>query len=122
VPFHHHISPQDGVAYVTVAGPVDLRATIRMMGELAKDPAFNPEFKVIVDATDMEYSPSLGELRVIAWALGHEKHSFRNKVAVVRGARSQGLRQIYNRFARMAGFALGLFADESTAMRWLRET
>jgi hypothetical protein len=121
MPFQHRISPEDGVAYVTVAGPVDLRGTIRMMGELAKDPEFRPDFKVVVDATDMEYSPSLGELRVIAWALGHEKHSFRNKVAVIRGARSQGLRQLYTRFARMAGFALGLFADEPSAMRWLQE-
>jgi hypothetical protein len=121
VPFSYSVSPQEEVAYVTVSGPVDLRSTIRMMGELGKDPDFRPDFKIVVDATDMEYSPSLGELRVIAWALGHEKHSFRNKVAVVRGARSQALQQLYNSFARMAGFALGLFPDVPSAMRWLRE-
>jgi hypothetical protein len=122
MPFTYEISPLDQVAYVTVSGPVDLRSTIRMMGELGKDPAFRPDYKIVVDATDMEYSPSLGELRVIAWALGHEKAAFRNKVAVIRGARSQALQQIYRSFARMAGFALGLFPDKSSAMQWLAET
>ena len=122
MPFTYEISPGDQVAYVTVSGPVDLRSTIRMMGELAKDPAFRPEYKVVVDATNMEYSPSLGELRVIAWALGHEKSAFRNKVAVIRGARSYALQQLYNTFTRMAGFALALFPDKSSAMHWLQKT
>jgi hypothetical protein len=121
MPFSYEISPDEGVAYVTIAGPVDLRSTIQMMGELGKDQQFRPDYKIVVDATDMEYSPSLGELRVIAWALGHEKRAFRNKVAVIRGARSQALRQLYKRFAGMAGFALGLFADKPSAMRWLQE-
>ena len=66
MPFTYEISPQDQVAYVTISGPVDLRSTIRMMGELGKDPAFSPDYKVVVDATNMEYSPSLGELRACA--------------------------------------------------------
>ena len=121
MPFKHQITPEDQVVYVTVSGPVDLRSTIRMMGDLAKDPVFRPDFKIVVDATEMEYSPSLGELRVIAWALGHEKHSFRNKVAVIRGARSQALQHLYRSFAKMAGFALGLFPDKPSAMRWLQQ-
>jgi hypothetical protein len=121
VPFTYEISPEDQVAYVTISGPVDLCSTIRMMGELAKDPAFRPDYKVVVDATDMEYSPSLGELRVIAWALGHEKGAFRNKVAVIRGARSQALQHLYKSFTRMAGFALGLFPDKPSAMQWLHQ-
>ncbi len=121
MPFSYQISPEERVTYVTIKGPVDLRSTIRMMGELTKNPQFRPDFKIVVDATDMEYSPSFGELRVIAWALAHEKHAFRNKVAVIRGPRSYALRQLYQRFARMAGFALGLFPDKASAMRWLQE-
>ena len=121
MPFTYEIATDEQVAYVTVSGPVDLRSTIRMMGELAKDPSFRPDFKVVVDATHMEYSPSFGELRVIAWALGHEKSAFRNKVAVIRGARSQTLQQIYRSFTRMAGFALGLFPDKPSAMQWLQK-
>jgi len=121
MPFTYEISPEDQVAYVTISGPVDLRSTIRMMGELGKDPAFSPDYKVVVDATNMEYSPSLGELRVIAWALGHEKSAFRDKVAVIRGARSQALQQLYKTFTRMAGFALALFPDKPSAMQWLQK-
>ena len=120
MPFTYEISPEDQVAYVTVSGPVDLRSTIRMMGELGKDPAFHADYKVVVDATNMEYSPSLGELRVIAWALGHEKAAFRNKVAVIRGARSHTLQKLYTSFTRMAGFALALVPDKPSAMQWLR--
>ena len=122
MPFRYEISADESVVFVTISGPVDLRSTIKMMGELAKDRDFSPDYKIMVDATDMEYSPSLGELRVIAWALGHERHSYRNKVAVVRGARSHALRRIYERFVRMAGFGLGLFSDRPSAMRWLQET
>ena len=120
MPFVYEISEDEGVAYVTARGRVDVRSSVETMGELAKDPRFSPDFKVVVDLREMEYRASLGELRVIAWALGHEKTAFRNKVAVVLSESArQGRAQVYSRFAQMAGFALTLFQDMGDAVRWI---
>jgi hypothetical protein len=121
MPFSYRISEEEGVAYVTASGPVDVRSSVETMGELSRDPIFDPDFKVVVDLREMQYRPSLGELRVIAWALGHEKTSFRNKVAVVVSESVRRRRaKVYSKFGRMAGFALELFPDMDDALAWVR--
>ena len=121
MPFTYMISREDKLAYVTANGSVDLRATIEAMGRLAQEPDFDPDFEVFVDAENMEYTPSFGELRVLAWALGHESKRYKNKVAVVRPQRATGARhEIYARLAKLTGVTLGLFRDREAALRWIR--
>jgi len=120
MPFDYTISPEKGVAMVRATGPVDVRSSVEAMGKLASDPSFSREYRVVVDLREMEYRPSLGELRLIAWAMGHEKKSYPNKVAVVL-SETQRLERAkrFARFSKLAGFGLELFADMNEAMRWL---
>lgn len=120
MPFNYTISPERGVAVVKATGPVDVRSSVEAMGRLAGDPSFRSDYRVVVDLREMEYQPSLGELRLIAWAMGHEKKSYPKRIAVVL-SENQRLRRAkrYARFSQLAGFGLELFADMNEAMRWL---
>ena len=123
MPFTYRIAEDECVAYVSASGAVDVRSSVEAMGELSRDPKFDPDYKVVVDLREMQYRPSLGELKVIAWALGHEKASFRNKVAVVLSETARKRRaKVYSKFGRMAGFALELFPDMEGALEWVRES
>ncbi len=116
MPFSYKISPDEKLAYVTASGPVDLRAALEAMGRIAQEPGFESDFNVVVDAELMEYTPSSGELQVLAWALGHEKRRCGNKVAVVR---SPALPERYARLAEVTGVTLSLFADGAAARDWV---
>ncbi len=120
MPFDYTISPEKGTALVRASGPVDVRSSVEAMGRLASDPSFHPDYRVVVDLRDMEYRPSLGELRLIAWAMGHEKKSYPKRIAVVL-SESQRMQRAkrYARFSQMAGLGLELFADMNEALRWL---
>jgi len=121
MPFSYRILPEDRLAYVTASGPVDLRATLETMGRVAKDPRFEPDYRVVVDAREMQYTPSFGELRVLAWALGHERQAYKNRVAVVRPASAvQAREDVYTRLSKLTGVALGLFRDRDAALAWVR--
>jgi len=119
MPFSYAISPVERVTYVTARGPIDLRSAMEMMGNVQKDPAFSPDFGVVIDASDMEYTPTIGELGLMGWALRHEKQIYRSRVAVIRrDAEQSARRKIYSRLARVTGMAFGLFCDRDEARRW----
>ena len=121
MPFDYRIEEAEGVAYVRASGAVDVRSSVEAMGELARDPKFKSDFKVVVDLREMEYRPSFGELRVIAWAMGHEKDSYPSKVAVVL-SETQRLKRAkrYARFSELAGFGLQIFPDMGEALQWAK--
>ena len=71
------------------------------MGSIGKDPRFDPDYGVLVDAREMEYTPIEGEIGVLEWALDYEKINYRRKVAV------------------RTGMALHLFSDRESALQWI---
>ncbi len=118
---HYEIKSEEKTAFVTVSGRVDLRSALDAMGRLAEDPSFDKNYKIVIDVREMDYHPSLGELRVMAWALGHERRSYGDQVAVVLPDRSERARpHIFARFARMAGVGFNMFRDMPSALRWSR--
>ena len=120
MPFTFSISPAERVAFVEASGCVDLRAAMEAMGNVRKDPRFDPDYGVLVDAREMEYTPTAGEIGVLAWALGHEKINYRSKVAVIRPTSGrQAGREVYSRLAATTGVALGLFSDRKSALLWV---
>ncbi len=121
MPFDYRIAPEEGLAYVTASGAVDMRSSLEAMGELARHPQFDASFGVLIDLREMTYRPSFGELRVIAWALAHEKRAFPKRVAVVLSESVKRTRaRVYDKFGRMAGFGLQLFPSMDTALEWLQ--
>jgi hypothetical protein len=122
MPFDYRIIAEDRIAYVTAKGPIDMRAAVEAMGELARHPEFDPSFGVVIDLREMNYRPSFGELRVIAWALAHERFALPKRVAVVLSESVKRTRaRVYDRFGRMAGLGLQLFPNMSDADAWARE-
>jgi len=120
MPFDYRIAPEERVAYVTARGSVDMRSSLEAMGELARNPEWDAGFGVLIDLREMTYRPSLGELRVIAWALAHEKKAFPKRVAVVLSESVKRTRaRVYDKFGRLAGFGLQLFPTMSDALDWL---
>jgi hypothetical protein len=122
MPFAYKVVPEQRVAYVTAQGPIDMRAAVEAMGELGRQPDFDPSFGVVIDLREMNYRPSLGELRVIAWALAHERFALPKRVAVVLSETVKRTRaRVYDRFGRMAGLGLKLFPNMPEADAWARE-
>ena len=120
MPFSYSISPMHKVAYVTARGAVDLRAAMDAMGRIRKDPGFDPDYGVLVDASDMEYSPTAGEIGVLEWALGHEKTSYRSRIAVIRPQEGrETMRDAFMRLAARTGIELGLFPNRESALEWV---
>ena len=120
--FDYKIVPERRLAFVTARGPIDMRASVEAMGELARHPEFDQQFGVVIDLREMTYRPSLGELRVIAWALAHEKFSLPKRIAVVLSESVKRTRaRVYDRFGRMAGVALQLFPNIDEATAWVAE-
>ena len=121
MPFDYRIAADERVAYVTARGAVDMRSSLEAMGELARNPEWDANFGVLIDLREMTYRPSLGELRVIAWALAHEKTAFPKRVAVVLSESVKRTRaRVYDKLGRMAGFGLQLFPSMTDALDWLR--
>jgi len=118
MPFTYELRPQEKVAFVIADGAIDLRSAIETMGRVAQDPRFDSDFSVLVDAASMDYHPTLGELRVLAWALGAERSIFRNKIALVR-PRGYNQHEYVRRLARLTGADLSVFADRDTALAWI---
>lgn len=122
MPFDCRVLTEERIAYVTAQGPIDMRAAVEAMGELARNPEFDPSFGVVIDLREMNYRPSLGELRVIAWALAHERFALPKRVAVVLSESVKRTRaRVYDRFGRMAGLGLQLFPNMTEADAWVRE-
>lgn len=120
MPFEYRIVRDERLAYVTANGVIDMRSSVEAMGELVRHPDFDPHFGVVIDLRDMTYRPSLGELRVIAWAMAHEKFALPKRIAVVLSESVKRTRaRVYDRFGRMAGVALQLFPDMDDAISWL---
>jgi hypothetical protein len=120
MPFDYHIDQERGLAFVTARGPIDMRSSVEAMGELVRHPEFDPGFGVVIDLREMTYRPSLGELRVIAWALAHERFTLPKRIAVVLSEQVKRTRaRVYDRFGRMAGVALQLFPNIDDAVAWV---
>jgi hypothetical protein len=119
MPFEYRIAREEGLAYVTASGVIDMRSSVEAMGEIVRHPDFDPGFGVVIDLREMTYRPSLGELRVIAWAMAHEKFVLPKRIAVVLSETVKRTRaRVYDRFGRMAGVALQLFPDMEGAIAW----
>lgn len=120
ISFSYSISPAERLAFITTAGSFDLGAAMGSMGSVGKDPQSGPDSGVLVDARAMEYRPTVGEIGVLAWALGHEKINYRSKLAVIRSSPGlQAAGAVRTRLAERTGMAFGLFSDRESALRWV---
>ena len=120
--FAFEIDKQERVTKIVVTGPIDLRASVRALGELVKHPDFGTDQRFVVDLRNMvEFPASLGEMRVLAWTLEQEESNFRGKVAIVLPEETYAPRAgRVERLNSLGNFHLAAFPDIDAAVEWVR--
>ena len=116
------VNDQDELTTVTITGPVDLRASVRALGDLVRRPTFNFKHDLVVDLREMSDFPvSVGELRVLAWTLNREGAIGERKVALILPeGHEEPLRGRVEQLNELGGFKMAAFPDMAEAVVWLR--
>lgn len=122
VSFTFQILPPAGTTEITVHGRVDLRASVEAMSELSHHPDFDPSHRFVIDLRALSGEPaSIGELRVIAWALRSLPRARGRELAVVLpAATAQGRAERVRLLAELAELAVTTFGDIAEARCWAR--
>jgi hypothetical protein len=122
VSFAFEVDKQQRVTTIVVTGPIDLRASVRALGDLVAHPDFAIDQRFVVDLRGMtEFPASLGEMRVLAWTLQQEGARFRGKVALVLPQDSYAPRAgRVERLNSLGNFGLAAFPDIDEAVEWVR--
>jgi hypothetical protein len=122
VSFGIDVNDQDKLTTITITGPVDLRASVRAVGDLVRRPTFNFQHDLVVDMREMSESPvSVGELRVLAWTLNQEGAIGDRKVALILPeGPGEPLRGHVKQLNEFGGFKMAAFPDMAEAVVWLR--
>ncbi len=104
-------------------GAIDLSTAIPTGLALAKEPAFQPNFKILVDLREMNVNnpgPTTRELRTLAQEFKQLSALYQNKVAVVvSGTFAFGLARMTSTLAEFAGFHFSAFNNMAYAIDWI---
>lgn len=113
------IEPQQGRACIRGAAP-DLAAATRALQQLARDPAFKPEYTVLVDLGDVEVVPSRLDVEGLALCLVGLRERYQGRVALLspRTALFGSVRRAAL-FAAAHRFPLDAFRTLKRAEAWL---
>jgi len=122
VSFEFAIDKQERVTTIVVTGPIDLRSSVRALGELVRHPDFDSDQRIVADLRNMaEFPASLSELRVLAWTLAHEAANLSGKVAIVLPQDSYAPRAVrVERLNSLGNFLMTPFPDIDEAVEWVR--
>ncbi len=105
---------------VTARGQVDFRESLAAGVALTKRPDFQPDYNVLVDVREIEFSPSAPEIEDFGRALARFKESFQGRIAVlVEGLLMFGLARMTCSVAEANGFPMRPFTDLEEACAWL---
>ncbi len=122
MPLAYEISIRDKRAGVTGRGKSDFSEFITTMKQVAGDPAFSPDFDIIADFRDLEYSPSLKEIRAFSSTFIEVRSSFLGRVGfVVEDKLQLRLGRFAAMLARLLRFEISVFEDFADASSWLDE-
>lgn len=114
------ISDARRLAAVRARGRGSFDEFIESMNRLTEQPSFSPEFDVLADFREVEYLPSLTELKAFAEVWGKVRASFRGRLGmVVRNRRQLKLGRFAAFFASLLHFELAVFTSEHEAFAWL---
>lgn len=118
--FEFDISERDALVSVFVSGTGNFQKGIEGILRIANDTRFREGFNILVNICQLQYSPSLSELRDFADVLISLKDRCSGKTAlVVSNFLHYGLGQLLGRFLAMGGIQMQVFRSMQDATQWL---
>jgi hypothetical protein len=119
VPFDWKFATEEELVTVRASGPTTFEQCIAVLDEIIGDPRHQKQFRVLVDAREVDYSPSIAELRQIATALAERHDSFSGRIALVLDpGPTFDLGELCSRLAQAEGFTLACFGAVQLALEW----
>ncbi len=123
MPFSYTISKKHQLVTIMACEPIDLpvcELCRAIIAEVKADPKFYPDYRLLADFRRMDFEPSSGEARSLAFLLAQNRGVFKNKVAVVvSGTLAYGLARMTSIYAELEGFGMMVFYDLEEATGWI---
>jgi general stress protein 26 len=120
MPLSFEVAADERVARVSGRGPASFDDLVRVMHAVVADPAFGPDVDVLADFRELDYTPSLREIRQLGGHFESVRAVMPPRVGIVVKDRVQ-LR--LGRFAALVAgllrFDLAVFDDAREAEAWL---
>jgi len=121
VPFSYNIEPSRNLVAVVAAPPVTFDESMRAIRAVALEVA-SQQCGALSDVREMDYVPSITELRTIAFEFIRLRAAYRCGVAfVVSNDTHYGLGRLLSALVDRAGLRIGVFRDVPEAEEWLKE-
>ena len=114
------VSDRDRRIQVTASGPIDFRESVEAGIALSQRPDFHSQYAVLVDAREVDFTPSATEIEHFGRALARFKESFQGRIAVlVDGTLMFGIARMICSVSEANGFPMRPFVDLDEASAWL---
>jgi hypothetical protein len=118
--FTYSIDSKLALTIVTVSGDIDMKLTGELVGAITRDPNFNTQNKLLVDAKRITWQGSLTELEGMVGVTGRVSDLFQGGNAlVVSNPVYEDLGDLFSTYARMKGVDWSVFNDFDKAYEWL---
>ncbi|MCS7211735.1 MAG: hypothetical protein RMI34_03835 [Chloroherpetonaceae bacterium] len=118
--FEFEICEHKGLVSVFVSGTGNFQNGVEGLLRIANDTRFREGFNVLVDICQLNYSPSLSELRAFADVLTSLKDRCSGRTAlVVSNFLHFGLGNLLSRFLELSGIQMRVFFSMQDATHWL---
>ena len=119
--FTFEINKAEKLCIVVGKGRISFDSSVQSMHTLADDPAFDPDYNIIVDLRDISYHPTYKEVLDIKNNLVFMKASFRKKIAIVTTGFRMALAELVSRFSQLNGMTVSAFNNIDAAREWMAE-
>ncbi len=120
--FEFDISESESLVSIRVEGTGDFQKGVESVLAIANDARFKNGFNVLVDLCNLNYHPSLEELRTFADVLISLKDRCTGKTAlVVSNFFHYGFGKVLSGFLELAGIKMQVFRDTLEAIQWFKD-
>src|ERR671923_1792553 len=120
--FDYRIETDRKMAIVTPSGVPDFPSSIDAIRAVASDLAFGPDFGVLCDFREIQYTPSVSELSDVGRFLGMPGVFKDHKIAMVVSSNAHlALARILATVANAWGTQMSVFTGIAEAEGWLSE-
>jgi hypothetical protein len=121
--FYHEVRDKERLVYVKGKGRLRIEEVTRAMRELVDSPNFNSRYQLLIDVTEILYTPIIAEIEYTAVAVAGIKGIVKEKIAIlVKGDVIYALSKLFVIYAKKAGLNIQTFDDMNEAKDWLAAT
>ena len=120
MPFRWTFSQTEELVHVVGDGSLDVSGAVEVLYAVTGSVEFCPDWRILVDFSEMVYEPNPADAVEIARALGVARPLLRGPLAVVLAdAESFALAKIAAAMASQSGLTIRAFRDLEAARAWL---